>query len=184
MKLLSSPSALLFLAFTSHVTLTASARCPFDGALLPRPTYLGSSPLVQDAGKNLSTQLDSVVSGQIQAGWAVENISFSLALVSLNDSKPFWEYHHRASANVNGTRTVDGDSQYLIGSLSKVFTDLILLKVGLPLEDKITKYLPELESEDSPIRWNQVSLGALAYHLAGIPPNCKLRMCLCIDIYR
>jgi CubicO group peptidase (beta-lactamase class C family) len=88
-------------------------------------------------------------------------------------SKPIWEFHHLAETNVNGTKSVDGDSQYLVGSISKVFTDLLLLRTDLNRSDPITKYLPDLEG-DSYIQWRNITLDNLGDHLAGMPPTCEL----------
>lgn len=55
--------------------------------------------------------------------------------------------------------------------MSKVLSGAILLKSGLSLDDSITKYLPKLARNDSPVRWENISLGALASQLSGIPPN-------------
>lgn len=84
---------------------------------------------------------------------------------------PLWEYHHLSAANTKGTKEIDRDSQYLIGSLSKVLSDAILLKSRLDLGDSITKYLPEMASSDSPVKWDNISLGSLASQLSSIPPN-------------
>ncbi|KAH7317708.1 beta-lactamase/transpeptidase-like protein [Rhexocercosporidium sp. MPI-PUGE-AT-0058] len=126
------------------------------------------------AAQNITELLNKGVSGELKVAWVVPNVSFSIAVISIDtpDSKiPLWEYHHLASGNVNGTKTVDGDSQYLMGSISKLFTDLILLRTGLSLDDPVTKYLPDLESEDSPIRWGNITLESLGNPMAGIPPT-------------
>lgn len=153
--------------------------CPIDGPLLPRPTNLSKSRHVQAAAANLTGLLDAAVAGEIKAGWNVKNVSFSLAFASPYDNEdeedagvPFWEYHHLAEGNVQGTKHVDGDSQYLVGSVTKVFSDLLLLKSGLNLEDPITKYLPELKGGNSNIDWEDITLSSMSEHLSGIPPNC------------
>ncbi|KAK0111461.1 hypothetical protein ONS95_001817 [Cadophora gregata] len=153
-------------------SLSNAAGCPPSGPLLPRPTTLHTSPAIQIATKNLTSFFDSAVSGNLQAPWVVPNVSFSIAVVSLDTpdaQTPLWEYHHLASGNVDGTKNVDGDSQYLIGSISKLVTGLILLRTGLRVDDPVTKYLPELESADSPVRWENITLGSLGDHLSGIP---------------
>ena len=67
---------------------------------------------------------------------------------------------------------MDGDSQYLIGSIPKVFFNLLLLKSGINLNDSITKYLPQLKGNGSSlIEWENVMLGSMSEHLAGIPSN-------------
>ncbi|KAL4777551.1 beta-lactamase/transpeptidase-like protein [Aspergillus nidulans var. acristatus] len=152
--------------------------CPPDGPLLPRPTDLANSKYIQSAATSLSNILDSAVQGKIKAGWAVENVSFSLALVSPygasaaeDNVRPFWEYHHRAEKNEQGTADIDGNTQYLIGSVSKVFSNLMLLKSGVDLQTPVTHFLPQLRSNKSKVRWENITLEMLADHLAGIPPN-------------
>ena len=71
---------------------------------------------------------------------------------------------------MNGTERVDGDSQYLIGSLSKVVSDLLYLRTGIDFNTPVVKYLPEL-AENSIISWQDIDLASLADHLSGIPPN-------------
>ncbi|KAK2757284.1 hypothetical protein FQN54_004798 [Arachnomyces sp. PD_36] len=181
-------SSLLTLSFASSswaaapsaptpVPVPKYSGCPIDGPLLPRPTNLSKSRHVQAAAANLTGLLDSAVSGEIKAGWNVENVSFSISFASPYDGEdtedpvPFWEYHHLADGNVRGTMEADGDSQYLIGSVSKVFSDLLLLKSGLNLEDPVTKYLPELKGGDSNIAWDDITLASMSEHLSGIPPN-------------
>jgi actin-related protein 6 len=65
---------------------------------------------------------------------------------------------------------VNGDTQYLIGSVSKVFSDLMLLKSGIDLQAPVTDFLPQLSSPRSRIRWEGITLEMLADHLAGIAP--------------
>lgn len=183
--LLSMPrhSAIYGLEFQTSSTSkppTSWSGCPIEGPLLPRPTDLSKSPHIEAATDNLKQALDSAISGKIKAGYDVENTSFSIALVSPNSGisegntkSILWQYHHLGKVNVNGTKKLDGDSQYLIGSISKLISDLMLLKSGLNLEDTITTYLPELKNESSLIRWENITLAALSDHLAGIPPNIR-----------
>ncbi|EFR01825.1 beta-lactamase [Nannizzia gypsea CBS 118893] len=176
-------SCLLWLSLSyafNHLAAAAapsvsSPGCVPSGALLPRPTDLGQSQYIKDATKSLSQSLDDAVSGKIKAGWDVANTSFSVALVSPNGGDPrtgiLWEYHHLGEKNVNGTKHLDGDSQYLIGSVSKVFSDLLLLKSNVDLHDPVAKYLSQLKNESSPIDWGNISLLSLSEHLSGTPAN-------------
>ncbi|KAF7585910.1 hypothetical protein BBP40_009873 [Aspergillus hancockii] len=150
--------------------------CPPDGPLLPRPTNLGRSKHFQAATNNLTSALDSALKGEIKAGWVVDNVSFSLAVVSPNGDpdahgKPLWEYHHRAKLNTEGSTEANGDSQYMVGSVSKVFSDLMLLKSGVDIQRPVTDFFPDLGAANSSIKWKDITLEALADHLAGIPPN-------------
>ncbi|KAJ6129876.1 hypothetical protein N7512_002656 [Penicillium capsulatum] len=166
-------------AQSSRIPLPSWTGCPVDGPLLPRPTDLAGSKYVQDATTNLTRALDSALKGQIQAGFEVDNTSFSISFVSpfhstssrQNDSI-LWSYHHLGKNNVDGTKSIDEDSQYLIGSVSKVFSDLLLLQSDVDLNDPITKYLPGLDSkENTTIQWSNITLSALSNHMAGIPAN-------------
>ncbi|KAG4443283.1 hypothetical protein IFR05_001227 [Cadophora sp. M221] len=167
--------AILFsVTFLILSSFSRGAGCPPSGPLLPRPRTLRSSPAIKNATQNITDLFNQGLSGEFKVPWVVPNVSFSIAVVSLdtpNSKTPLWEYHHLASGDINDTKSVDGDSQYLIGSISKLFTDLILLTTGLRLDDPVTKYLPELVSGDSPVRWENITLGSLGDHLAGIPPT-------------
>jgi CubicO group peptidase (beta-lactamase class C family) len=128
--------------------------------------------LISAATKSLTETLDKAVAGQIIIPWDITNISFSIAVVAEN-SKIF-EYHYLAKGNVQGAKRINGDSQYLIGSISKVITDLLALKTGVKLQDPITKYLPELKGPSTPIKWDQVTLESLGNHMSGMPQTCEL----------
>ena len=156
--------------------VTATLTCRPDGPVLPKPLNLSSSSAFQHAASYLNKTLSSALNGTIQAGWPVDNVSFSLAVVSADQRDagvPIWEYHHRAKNNVNGTKVVTRDSQYLIGSISKVLSDYVLLTSGVDPDAKVTKYLPQLKGE-SKIQWEDVTLRMLGSQLSGSPTNCKL----------
>lgn len=179
-KIAASLAFINICAQCSRVPLPSWTVCPPGGPLLPRPTELGRSPIIQAAIANLTQTLDAVSNGTAKAGFAVDDTSFSIGLVSpfhtsdagVNDSM-IWSYHHLGKNNVNGTKSIDDDSQYMIGSVSKVFTDLILRKSGVNPSDAITKYLPDLEGNGAPIQWNSITLSSLSDHLAGIPSNLR-----------
>lgn len=172
----------LLQSFTLILSLTASfakanLKCRPEGPVLPRPTALAGSAIFKEAAANLTDTLDAAVSGSITAGWPVKNVTFSLAVISADQDKPgvpIWEYHHLASTNENGTKDLDRDSQYLIGSVSKVIASYVLLKSGADLDAPVTEFLPKLGDKKSTIRWRNVSLRMLASHLSGAPANCKL----------
>lgn len=149
--------------------------CRPEGPAVPRPLNLANSNTFQVALSSLEEQLEQALSAKRNAGWVVENTSFSLAVVSTDQgppSTPLWEFHHLASNSVNGTKDLTGNSQYLIGSVSKVLSTLVLLKSGLNLDSSITDYIPELNDTSSSIPWANVSLRALGSHLSGAPSNC------------
>ncbi|KAF5595274.1 beta-lactamase family [Fusarium subglutinans] len=167
-----SYSIVSILPLAAHF-ISAELRCRPEGAVLPRPTALTKSPIFTAAATNLTETLNAALSGSITAGWPTSNVSFSLAVVSADQDDPgvpIWEYHHLAAANTKGTKRLDRDSQYLIGSITKVFTDYLLLKSGMDLDAPVTEYLPGLDGK-SKIRWRDVSLRMLASYLGGTPAN-------------
>lgn len=174
-NMLSLPMLKLFQALLA-VCATAALDCRPPGPVIPRPTGISDQPAFAEAAAVLTGALESALDGSIEAGWPVENTSFSIGLISLDQpdvAVPAWEYHHLAPNNVNGTRYLTRDSQYLIGSISKVITDYILLKSRLDLDQSVVKYVPSLANDSSLIRWENITLRQLASQLADIPPNCR-----------
>ncbi|KAL2139676.1 hypothetical protein VTI28DRAFT_4876 [Corynascus sepedonium] len=148
--------------------------CRPEGRIVPAPRNLKDSPTFQRALQNLTTALDGAFNGKIRTPWDPRNVSLSFALVGLDQTEPsipMWEYHHLSPNNVNGTKSLDRHSQYLVGSISKVLTDAVLLRSGVNIDDPVTKYLPSLHNDTSLINWDNVSLRALGGQLAGIPAN-------------
>ncbi|KAF5635295.1 beta-lactamase 3 [Fusarium tjaetaba] len=167
-----SYSIVSILSLSAQLT-SAELKCRPEGPVLPRPTALTKSPIFQAAATNLTETLNAALSGSITAGWPIGNVSFSLAVVSGDQCDlgvPIWEYHHLAAANTKGTKNLDRDSQYLIGSITKVFTDYVLLKSGMDLDAPVTEYLPGLDGK-SKIQWRDVTLRMLASYLGGTPAN-------------
>ncbi|KAH7175336.1 beta-lactamase/transpeptidase-like protein [Dactylonectria macrodidyma] len=152
----------------------AALNCRPEGPVLPKPTNLPDSPAFLTAESNLTQILDAAISGSIDAGWAIENTSFSLAVISLDQQDPgvpVWEYHHLAEGNTRGTKVLDRVSQYLIGSISKVVTVYILLNSGIDIDTPVVGLLPALGDPNSTIPWQNVTLRMLASYLGGTPAN-------------
>ncbi|KAK0613264.1 beta-lactamase/transpeptidase-like protein [Immersiella caudata] len=155
-------------------TAVQALECHSGGLLVPRPRGVQRLEAVQNALANLTSTLDKAFSGEIQAGFNVQNTSVSMGLVSFDQvdpSVPVWEYHRLSPANIRGTKRIDRHSQYLIGSVTKAISDAILLQHDLNLDDPITKYIPALDEKSSLIRWENITLGALAGQVAGVVPN-------------
>ena len=165
----------LFLCLCGPSWLVAGdLNCRPEGPVLPKPRSLSDSPIFQKAASSFTDTLDAAISASINAGWVVENVSFSLAVISADQQDPgvpVWEYHHLASGNSRGTKNLNRDSQYLIGSITKVFSDYILLKSGIDIDAPVTNFLPRLNSPNTTIQWQNVSLRMLASHLSGAPAN-------------
>jgi CubicO group peptidase (beta-lactamase class C family) len=167
-------------AIQSPTPLSPWGGCVPYGPLVPRPTDLGKAKIIQDATAKLSQTFDDALAGKIKAGFDVNETSFSVGFVSRQgegatraNSGLIWSYHHLGKNNSNGTKIADENSQYLIGSVSKLFTDVLLLKSNINLDDSIIKYLPTLQGTQSLIQWDNITLSALSNHLAGIPSNLR-----------
>lgn len=155
-------------------TPVSAAQCPINGALLPAPRQLSTSPHVHASKQQLSAQLELALSGTLVGGWQTNATAFSIVVTDAGGDVPLWEFHHHYAANASVD--VDGDTQFRVASITKVFTDLLLLKLGLGRDEPVTKYLPELAAAaagGSPIAWDEVTLGALGDHMAAIPGACK-----------
>ncbi|KAF8535214.1 beta-lactamase/transpeptidase-like protein, partial [Trichophaea hybrida] len=137
--------------------------CPPPGPVLPVPTQISNSPHFVAAAANLTSFLDSSLTDA-----TLNTTTFSILLVSASNPHPLWQYHHTTPGSVVSNITVNAHSQYRIGSVSKVFADLLLLRLGLPLDAPVTKWLPELRKGNGGVDWDSVTLRMLGSHMAGI----------------
>ena len=156
---------LLSLAAALLPAIAVATPCPFDGPVIRAPKNL-RVPVVEAALKNFTVTLDSAVAGEFNPGFLTNQTSFSILLT---DSKgTLWEYHHKAPTATKGTKSVNAHSQYRLGSVTKVITDLLMLRLDVDLNDKITKYVPDLAKGKGGIRWDEITLRDLGSHLSGI----------------
>ena len=181
----------LFGLFAAGLLAVASAQdqlaanCVLHQAL-PKPTGLSKSPLVQVAIEKLTAAFEAAL---LNDTVVTVNNSWSLEAWSVHEEKPFWTNYHAAKnlkdINQNGTTTIDGDTVYRLGSLTKIFTVLTWLTED---GDKnwftpITEFLPELKEIQAktnpgkdPVRyvnWDEITIGALAGQMAGVPRDCE-----------
>ncbi|KAI1451665.1 beta-lactamase/transpeptidase-like protein [Annulohypoxylon moriforme] len=157
----------------SNVALAAlNGHCPPLGPVLPAPTNPSVHESVQsamhdvtDTFYNLTAELDST--------------GLSIAVKSIHEASPLLDLHHTPVVlNSNGTSVIDSQTVYRLGSISKIFAVLSLLQQSqVNTDDLITKYVPELlelkgetdeTSDITTVRWNEVTIGALASHMSGI----------------
>lgn len=163
--------------------------CPLLGPYLPPPRIDSSSPVLQSAFEDFTALLDQYIdTGNGRFGPISPNTtSFSLALFAGSTYVPregddtpfFYEYHH--TAQTIGDTTLEAHSKLAIGDLTQIFTALtVLLEFGDRAWPKsIVEFVPELRSlshHTDPIehvQWRDVTLGALASHMAGIARDCE-----------
>lgn len=192
MKTLTSVSALLFRAIALAPALAIESPrppdngnlpdCPLAGPSFPTPSHLSNSTVFSNAIKNLNTQIadESLGLNSNTTAWAV-------AVFSAKENKTLFERYHMPGDIDVGVNRVDKNSIFRIGSVSKVFTVWAFLATlgDSRFNDPITKYIPELANASSPAhdgaiyddiesaRWEDVTVGDLASHSAGIARDGK-----------
>jgi CubicO group peptidase (beta-lactamase class C family) len=164
--------------------------CPLLGPSWPAPTSISADPIVSEALQNVTTTIQQAISAGNFSG-----NSLSLQIFDANDPGALLSLSYTAN-DINttlGVSKVDENTVFRIGSTSKLFTMIMLLiENGFsPLQDPISDFIPELRraaielSRNSTqwddgidfTKWNEVTVGELASHLAGIARDC---MCSCI----
>lgn len=169
--------ALLSLVYLVN-TQSTSLDCPILGPDFPAPQNISTSPLILAAQTSFFKLLSNYTS-------SIGNDSaFSISLFSVDEDELIFQYHHSPTLPpATGVSTVDADSIYRIGSCTKVFSVwTFLIEVGDSyFSEPVTRYVPELAAmatqsnnnsvgydEVDKVRWDDVTLGALASQMAGI----------------
>lgn len=162
--------------------------CPLLGPVFPPPQNLNDSPTWHDLRENITATLHSEIqkaktSEEYGSVLNFTSTSFALQIFSTSDSDPllFEAYTSETTREANiGVQEVDQDTVFRIGSGSKLWTTLLLLKElgdGV-FSDPVSKYVPELAAAEvadgvSSVRWDEVTVGELVSHMAGIARDCK-----------
>lgn len=172
----------LWLALLLSSEAVHAQNCPFLGPVFPAPTALGSST---SFASNLTTGIGSTLSEALASGNSsygpIDNgTAYAIQVFSADCQSLLWDFYHtgNASFSTSGTQTIDGDSIFRIGSISKLLTVYILLaEIGDSYWQRpVTDFLPELKAQSSEgqgdsvdyVIWDDVSLGALASQMSGI----------------
>lgn len=174
---------------TTSAQVSEYQPCPLLGPYLPPPRIDPASPTLQTGLQDFTDLLDQyIAAADGDFGPITPNTtSFSLALFAGSnyapeggEEAPFcYEYHHMADSVNDGS--LDADSTFAIGDLTQMFTALTVL---LEMRDaawskSIVDFVPELREANgstdliSQVQWEDVTLGALASHLAGIARDCE-----------
>ncbi|KAI1812986.1 beta-lactamase/transpeptidase-like protein [Poronia punctata] len=165
-------SLLLLLPLAIH---TDAKECILAGPSYPSPSKFSNSPLLANATAAFEETIKNKLLQSDDTAWTV-------ALFSSKENKTLYEHYYTPPSG----KAVDGNSIFRIASISKVFTVWsFLLQVGYErFNDPITAYVPELgnltgtETRGRPgevyndidhVRWDEITLGQLASHAAGIP---------------
>ena len=179
----------LSLRAVALISLHATGVCSnFLGARFPAPVHFsGDGNLIAAAWKNATAVFDSYFKGDTTVPISLaglENLTFSGGVFSVHDpSAQSLQYHYTSDEVKNGpgAKKVDANTIYRVASITKLITTFTL---HLELSDKqwdqpITDFIPGLASSELAgnardrirfLQWEQVTIRALASHMAGIPP--------------
>jgi CubicO group peptidase (beta-lactamase class C family) len=121
----------------------------------------------------LKTSLDAQFKPRINAS------AISISVKSIHEDSLLFNYHFTPpKLSAVGTRAVDENTIYRVGSISKLMPVLALLQSGnVSFDDPVTEYIPELRNAagattSSSVAWDDITVGALASHLAGLGTDC------------
>jgi len=169
----------LFTFLIQRILYVYAQLCPPFTPNLPVSGPLADTQAITAAVQNLTTLISSIMG---TAALTSDDTSFSVDIYSLEDGGSLFTYHYSGANLQNaseGVTSVDSNTIYRIGSISKVFTVYTYLaNAGDDTWNQpITKYIPELaeaasstadESDIDALRWHQVTVGALASQLSGV----------------
>lgn len=183
-------SSLLLVLCTVSIT-SAVHLCPLLGPIYPPPRDLSHDAAFSSALQNITATIqDAINAGNLSSD------SISMQIFDASDSGSLLSLSYTAdSINTTlGVSQVDENTVFRIGSTSKLWTMLLMLiENGLaPLQDPVAQYIPELQEAVIDLslnstkrqdgidftKWNEVTLGELASHLAGIARDCKCYLLL------
>jgi Beta-lactamase len=153
--------------------------CALLGPNYPPPFNLSSSTSFQQAVAAFKSQLTKI------PGSDSPDTAYSISISSAASNDTLFELHYTPPTVKNashGVQTVDANSVYRIGSISKVFTVWTFLTGAGDryFNDPVTKYVPELKALAPPpganavydsidaVNWDEVTLGNLASQMAGV----------------
>ena len=187
-----------FILLSTLSPLALGKLCPIQGPAFPAPKDVASSSTFTQAKNQLLNTLDKAIHASNTTevlGIDPDSISFSLQVFNTKKDQPLLEYYHTAPSIQNstvGVSEVDADTVFRIGSVSKLWTVLMLLieKGDASFSEPVAKYVPELrdaaielkqnvtmrDDEIDHLRWDEVTLGELASHMAGAIRECTLSL--------
>ncbi|KAF2642179.1 beta-lactamase/transpeptidase-like protein [Massarina eburnea CBS 473.64] len=171
--------ALTLLTQLPRLLVTAAPNCPLIGPEFPAPKNLADHPAWKEALATITADFEYIDASNITG---VDKFSYSVQVFSTNPGAPLlWERYRTSTdlpADTTGVKSVDGDTVYRLGSVTKIFTVLAFLaeRGDVDWTQSITKYIPELlgktqNATNDGVRytnWDDITIGALASQVSGI----------------
>ena len=160
--------------------------CPLQTPLYPPPCDHVSRHDVKAASNNLTQAIEAALTtGATDLGsLPINTTTFAIKVFSSHTEDSIYEYLYtsptynpKSGAGVENTTL---DSVYRVASISKLLTVLTLLAHDgyTHWNHPITDFIPELDaiprSQNSRIRWRDITIGDLAAQLSGVPHDCML----------
>jgi CubicO group peptidase (beta-lactamase class C family) len=163
--------------------------CPVLGPSFPKPTALSTDKAFLAGVKAFDAAMErSLRNGStlIEVPIPFNTTTFSIGMFSTFQEGLLHRYHYTGPDVIQsseGVHKVDSDSIYRLASITKLLTAYVLLiREGFArFEDPITRYIPELSVNAENLTsaygilpdWNDIHLGDLICHTAGIAEDCK-----------
>lgn len=165
--------SLLGLAATSAARIVATDEVPLIG-----PAFLTNfDPSNSTSIAHAKSKFPGLVDGLFSSGELNKtDLTFNIDIFSAATNRSIYNYSHVGEDAKKALTTGSFDDQTIsrVGSVSKLYTAYaIIAKAGIEVfSHPVTKYLPELASNSSSsplkkIRWEEITVGALASHQAG-----------------
>lgn len=154
--------------------------CPLLGAIFPPAQHPLESNTFSDTIANLTSTFE-----ELERNGTFEEFNTTLYVQAFSASDTLFQHGYvpPAMKGFLTSGTLNEDTVFRIGSVSKLFTVYTLLaEVGMKrMNDPVTKWVPELaraakKNKGDPVRkvqWDEVTIGQLSGHLAGVSRNCK-----------
>lgn len=169
---------------------------PLAGPDFPAPSHLKSSAPLQGAIKKFEAYLNNRDKSSDSPQLKTEDTAFAVSLFSSRENVTLYEKYYTPPAVDMGVKEITQDSVFRVGSVSKVVTVwAFLITAGDEyFNDPVTKHVPELANlatkrsnealgksssvtydDIDTVRWEDVTLGQLASHGAGIARDREFR---------
>lgn len=195
MPSLRSHASALLTILPSTLALTTpyepTAECPILGPIWPASTH---DLTHSTAFANAVTAFPSTIEALFAAGVIDPSTStFALDVYSTTTNASIYSHFHLANGSAAaGSDTLsagvlDDETVFRTGSVSKLHTIYAILVAGEKglevFEEKVTKYVPELAGPEggypedfdplTRIKWDEITIGALASQQGGVSAPCK-----------
>jgi CubicO group peptidase (beta-lactamase class C family) len=166
----SATAVAVFPLFSSAI----AGSCPPLGAVLPQPQAPSQNAAVKLATQKLKSTIDSNFSSQLNSS------AISIIVKSIHEDKPLFTYHFTPPVLSGiGTTSIDENTIFRVGSLSKMFPALAVLQTkSIHTDDSVLEYIPELQgtaasTSAEAIPWEDVTVDSLMTQLSGLATDSK-----------